>query len=358
MLSLADDRVPPGTIVGPFDEFFPPGRIEVILRALDRGEIIAVPTETVYGLCVSEGAPGGEKRLAELKKRPEEKLFTRFVSSAKRFEELCPGISLPVKKVARKLWPGPLTIVAETGKMSLGFRVPDEKSVLRILGEYRTPLLSTSANVSGEPALRDAKEIQAKFGSELAVILASKKPCGEKASTVAKLGSSGFEILREGAVSERDIRIASGVSVLFVCTGNLCRSPAAEIMFRDLLRKNAEKDGRVPYDVSVMSAGTYAPTGIPIPEPGVQALNLLGYLDTSHFSKHAAAIPLKVFDVIFAMERSHRDALLSIDPSVAGRIRLLDPGSDVPDPIGGTVDDFLESYKQIQTLVSRAAASL
>lgn len=125
-------------------------------------------------------------------------------------------------------------------------------------------------------------------------------------------------------------------TVLFVCSGNTCRSPMAAAIARHLIEsagKSAKAGGR---GVRVLSAGTFAGPGQPATREAVRALGKMGIDLGPHRSTPLTKEMLRDADAIYAMTASHLDSVLRLDPSSRDRVYLLDEeGADIPDPIGG-----------------------
>jgi L-threonylcarbamoyladenylate synthase len=194
--------------------------IEVLLG----GGVVALPTDTVYGICVALDTPGGVERLFEIKRRPPDKGIMLLLESAAQAPEI--GVLTPAATaLADACWPGGLTVVVSqrpdrplpavlTGGMpTIGLRVPDHAAP-RALAAGVGPLPTTSANVSGLPEARDAGEIRGQLGDVLDLILDGGPAHGGPASTVVDCTGDRPRILRVGEVPlDRVIAILDAAGV-------------------------------------------------------------------------------------------------------------------------------------------------
>jgi len=139
-------------------------------------------------------------------------------------------------------------------------------------------------------------------------------------------------------------------TILFVCTGNTCRSPMAEAIARRMLSDQGIGSDRA----RVVSAGAFAGDGAPATREAVRAVASVG-ADLSRFRSRALRPALlREADIIFAMSASHVAAILEMDPSAADRVYLLDPdGSDVPDPLGGPQSLYDQTALRLGELIRR-----
>ena len=145
---------------------------------MKKGGVVEIPTDTVDGLVCDYYNKAAEEEIFRLKKRPREKILSIFVSSIDEVKKIVP-VSENQEKFLRKIWPGKVTAVLK--KDVGGFRIPNDEFVLEVLKKFGGPLLQTSANISGEP------------------------PAGGTPSTVVDLTKWPFKILRQGAVSEKEL---------------------------------------------------------------------------------------------------------------------------------------------------------
>jgi L-threonylcarbamoyladenylate synthase len=197
-----------------------PGRAEAV-RVLEAGGIVAVPTDTVYGIAVALATPGGIERLFAAKARPPDKAIALLLADVAQAGDI--GVlSASAAVLARAFWPGGLTLVVRRrtdralpaaltgGELApgaiptVGLRVPAHDAP-RALAKALGPLPTTSANRSGEPELRDAAAIEAEFGGALDLILDGGPSLGGPASTVVDATGDEVRILRAGAITEDEI---------------------------------------------------------------------------------------------------------------------------------------------------------
>lgn len=194
---------------------------QAAIRSLRAGGVVAIPTDTVYGIAVALDAPGGIERLFAAKQRPPDKAIALLLADAEQAEAIG-ELSGAATALARAFWPGGLTLVvprradvplpaALTGGAlapgaipTVGLRVPDHDAP-RALARALGPLPTTSANRSGEPELPDASAIEGAFGDALDLILDGGPAPGGPASTVVDCTGTEPAIRRAGAVAAERI---------------------------------------------------------------------------------------------------------------------------------------------------------
>jgi L-threonylcarbamoyladenylate synthase len=181
---------------------------EIIRRAcqlLDAGELVGVPTETVYGIAC---APEHIEKIYAAKERDRGKPIARLAGSLEQVEALGADFGRDGKVLAQKYWPGPLTLVLNTPDGPTGFRVPDHAIPLALARAFGRPIALTSANKSGEADALNAREAFQTLEKAVPLFLESfqclDKPGGQP-STVVQCLENETNILREGAVPAEDI---------------------------------------------------------------------------------------------------------------------------------------------------------
>ena len=197
-----------------------------------KGGFCAVPTETVYGLCVNGLDSDAVAALYELKGRPEVKPLSLMVPGADDMELYAKDIPPQAYTLASKFWPGPLTIVLKAresipaitlaGGATVGLRCPDHPMTLTLLRQAGIPLAGPSANPSGKPSPKTAAEVLGYFDGRIDALLDGGK-CGiGKESTILDLTVTPYRILRQGALAEDaiDDALISGMKVIGLTGGS------------------------------------------------------------------------------------------------------------------------------------------
>jgi L-threonylcarbamoyladenylate synthase len=198
----------------------PAGRAEAI-RVLRAGGLVALPTDTVYGVAFATSTPDGLERVFAAKRRPPDRAIVLLLADAEQ-SAMLGTLGSAGEALARTFWPGGLTLVvprlagaAPTLALSaggpadrtVGVRVPDHATP-RELARAVGPLPTTSANRSGEAEARDAADVAAQLGDSLDLILDGGPAGGPRPSTVVDVSEPAIRVLREGAVPWESIAAA------------------------------------------------------------------------------------------------------------------------------------------------------
>lgn len=181
-----------------------------------RGGVVGFPTDTFYGLAADPVNLAAVARIYQLKGRPEQKALPILVASIEQAEELGDDLPETFFVLARRFWPGALTLVVDassrlplkvtgnTGRVAL--RQPNSKIPCALIAAAGTPITGTSANISGFPACADAAQLAKQMGDRLPLILDGGRSEARLASTVVDLRNDKWTILREGPIGEAEIR--------------------------------------------------------------------------------------------------------------------------------------------------------
>lgn len=339
------------------------------VEALSAGKIVAIPTETVYGLAASALHPQAVERLFEIKGRAKSSPLAYAVKSLDEALDYVPNMSTLARRVARRSWPGPVTLVLDVDHPdsvihrldpviqnatipsgTVGLRVPAHETTLQIMRMCAGPIVLTSANLSGQPDAIDGQQVNESVGDQIDLILDDGTTKFAKPSSVVRVNDDGFSMLREGVVDAATIEKLKSFIALIVCTGNTCRSPMGEGLLRKRLAdkvgcsiETLEQKG-----VSILSAGIAAMPGSPAAAQAVEVMGGLGVDISSHSSQPITGQLAQFADVILTMTNGHRQALISHWPMLESRTKTVRrDGADVSDPIGAPVDVYQACAKQI-----------
>ena len=183
-------------------------------QCLKSGGIVAIPTDTVYGLGADPFNASAVQRLYTLKGRPDGKPIPLVLSSVDDVHRVAQNLSDYFFHLTDRFWPGGLTIIVEAkdllpvltaGGNTVGVRIPDNPLLLKILQAFGGPAAITSANLSGEPPATSAQEIGEELASRIDIIVDGGKTPGPVPSTVYDISVSPPLVRRHGVISEETL---------------------------------------------------------------------------------------------------------------------------------------------------------
>lgn len=193
--------------------------VAAAVAALRAGEVVVVPTDTVYGLAVDPRRPGATDRLYALKQRPADVPIPVLAADVDQaFSLAADDVPAAARRLAERFWPGGLTIVlprrAGLGldlggpdDATIGVRVPDHEVVLALAAEVG-PLATTSANRHGEPTPETASEVVEVLAGPVAVVLDGGRCAGAPSTVVGFDDDGGVVVFREGRLSRAEVEAA------------------------------------------------------------------------------------------------------------------------------------------------------
>ena len=340
------------------DPEFP--ELELIEQCADimrKGGIAIFPTDTVYGIGACINQPKVLEKLAEIKNRDKAKPFACLLSEQHEIFKYTDSNNPQLYKLISKYWPGPLTLVVPykgEDQSTLGIRMPAHVVALDLLRDLACLVATSSANKKDNPAPTNFSDAIKDFDGIVDVALDAGDAFVKKGSSVVDITSKEMKILREDALSKEDIaQTANRKCILFVCTGNSCRSVMAEYALKHRLKDDDE-------DIEVISAGTSVFMRSRASDAAVEILRQEGIDAREHVSQPLDHIALRKADLIFAMTQEHRNCILNYAPEVEERLYLLkefvdtnNANLDVPDPVGMNLDAYSDCLNIINQAIDK-----
>lgn len=177
---------------------------------LSRGSVVAIPTDTFYGLAADPFNLSAVGEIYKVKGRPETRALPILVRSIEQSMQLARDVPPVFLKLAQEFWPGALTIVvdaanrvplkvtANTGKVAL--RWPKSEVVTKLIEEFDGPITGTSANISGFPSCSSSEQVMKQLGGRVPLVLDSGETGGTLGSTIVDVHGGAWKIIREGAI--------------------------------------------------------------------------------------------------------------------------------------------------------------
>ncbi|MGD0830485.1 MAG: L-threonylcarbamoyladenylate synthase [Terracidiphilus sp.] len=197
-----------------------PDRIDYIVACLQKGDVVAVPTDTFYGLAVDPVNLFAVEQIYQIKTRQKHKPLSLLIASVAQAYELVRETEPLIDKLAERFWPGPLTIIVKAGSKlplrstantgNVALRVPDAAIPRAVVERLGLPITATSANLQGASECTHAGCVRDQIGDRIPLIVDGGPTGHARPTTIVdiSLGEGRWEILREGAIPTREIVMA------------------------------------------------------------------------------------------------------------------------------------------------------
>jgi L-threonylcarbamoyladenylate synthase len=189
--------------------------IRTALEVLEKGGVIAFPTETFYGLGVKFDVESAVKRLCDLKKRPGDKAIPLIIGRRELLNLVVSNVNSAALALIDKFWPGPLTLILPArkglsklitaGTQKVAVRIPGESFALHLAIASSFPITATSANISGHLPARDAGAVRRNFEDAVDLIIDGGPAPGGLPSTIVDVTGDSIKIVREGVIKKESL---------------------------------------------------------------------------------------------------------------------------------------------------------
>ena len=353
---------------------------------LDRGELAALRTETVYGVFARGDMQDAVDRVRALPRRAETGAWGALAWHAPSVDAVIAaheGASIEIapalRRAMRRVWPGPITLrlhgdnisalleqiglqpgVADShadGRHAIAIRVPDDTWASLALQHAGGPVVGASVEPidGGETASPPGSCPGGLEKAGVPFVLDEGPTRFGRHSTVLDIDAEGaWSIRSEGAVSAEQVTERLATLIVFVCTGNTCRSPMAQASTTSLI----ERRGQAHRAVAV-SAGVAAANGARATPEAIFASEAGGASRDGQRSQPASQDLRERADVVYAMTSSHAEAARAMLPEgQRSKVHPLDPAGDVEDPIGGPQSLYDEVARRFVGVLGRRLEEL
>ncbi|MDE2508699.1 MAG: translation factor [Planctomycetota bacterium] len=357
--------------------------VHEVVEHLARDGVVGLNLEGAIGLIAAALRPNAAEKLSEsmskLHRVPsnltadtpinDSACLAIWIRGARETPDWAGPLSELGRRLSRRVWPGATILVFRAPSASLGLAGRLPRATQRVVGCAGEIPLSVPPHLFARDVLRltagpilwagttnlgiadlivkDSRQSRTAGGTQSSIEGEDPMP----GPTVVRVQDENWSLMREGLVDEETLRRFAGTILLFVCTGNTCRSPMAEAICRTRLAArlkcsptNLEARGFV-----VMSAGISAMPGMPAAIHAVEVVDLHGGSLRDHQSRQVSQRLLRQADWIITMTRDHLEAVVDHTPDCAERTRLLRAdGIDLEDPVGGDRELYKRTAEAIE----------
>ncbi|USO00060.1 MAG: Sua5/YciO/YrdC/YwlC family protein [Phycisphaeraceae bacterium] len=335
------------------------------------GGLVITPTETVYGVMAHAGSAAAVENLRRHAGpgRPDAPRFTWHAPDTDAVRDTIPLPTAVHRRLVDRLLPGPIRFIIELDETAVAavlkalkigpgviddgarvsVRVSPHEIAREVIEWAAVPIIAERLGAThwGDPshpdhAVGDTSDF---LGT---VIDAGELRTPGPSATIRLKPNGAFEVDPAGWIDEKDVMEALRKRILFVCTGNTCRSPMAEALARSMVAARREDGVEIIFE----SAGAATGDGMPASPEAVRVVQAMGGDLRAHRSRRLTAAMIDRAEHVYVMTRGHRARVLELSPGADSKVELLDPTGDVPDPIGGPEEVYRETADRLRRAIA------
>ncbi|MCD6176758.1 MAG: Sua5/YciO/YrdC/YwlC family protein [Candidatus Cloacimonetes bacterium] len=326
---------------------------------IERDAIFLHYTGSMFGIGCSAFSKEAVTKIDLLKDRKDKSGYIVLIPDIDWLNRFDVQLTPKVNRILQQYWAGELSVILEvpdprfndiSQNAKVAFRIPTNELLREYIIKLDQPIISTSVNKSGKKPVQNLDEILTGFESwfDFAILPDNVQRSNNLPSTIIEFTDEKLSIIRKGSIPFSEIELSyEAPQILFVCTGNTCRSPIAKCLAKRIITEKEIK-------FRVTSAG-FTTDGMPISENSNYVLALHGIDASEHTSTLLNEESLRKSWLVLTMTANHKNKILQLYPASASKVYTLSEytglSSDITDPFGKDIEYYKNTFEEINEKV-------